>query len=166
MNVSIQEILTQALSFAILFWILKKLAWKPVLDLLETRRHKISSSFEEIEKTKAELSGLKTEYDRKLARIEEEARGKLQEMIQEGKKVSREIQDSARNQAKEILEKSKEDIELEAKKARVVLRKEMAALVFQATEKLVKEKLSQKKDEELILEFIKELEESKESLVQ
>ena len=87
-------------------------------------------------------------------------------MVQEGKRVSREIQDAARNQAKEILEKSKEDIELETKKARVILRKETAALVFKATERLLKEKLPEKKDEELILQFIKELEETKESLTE
>lgn len=164
MNVSIQEILTQAFGFAILFFILKKFAWKSVLELLDERRHRISSSFEEIEKTKSELANLKTEYDKKLAHIEEEARAKLEQVVQEGKKVAREIHDSARLQAKEILEKSKEDIQLETKKARVTLQKEMAGLVFHATERLIKEKISSEKDERMIVDFIKELETSREPL--
>lgn len=165
MNVSVQEILTQAFGFAVLFFILKKHAWKPVLALLDARRQKIASGFSEIEKTRAELTALKTEYDKRLVHIEEEARAKLEQVVLEGKKVAREIQDSARNQAKAILEKSKEDIELETAKARVTLQKEIAGLVSLATERIVHEKFTDKKDEELIVRFIKDLENSKESLV-
>jgi len=164
MNVSIQEILTQAFGFVILFFILKKYAWKPILELLETRRTKISSSFDEIESTKKELEQLKVDYTDRITHIEEESRSKLQAAVQEGKHVAREIQDSARKQAKEVLEKAKSDLELESAKARATLRKEMALLVSFATERLVKEKLTDKKDEETILQFIKELEESKETL--
>ena len=139
MNVSIQEILTQAFGFLVLLFILKRLAWKPILELLETRRAKIASGLEEIEHSKQDLANLKVDYDKRLSLIEEEARAKLQEAIQEGKKMAREIQDSARNQAKELLLKTKEDIELEAAKARVTLRKEIVNLAFAATEKLVKE---------------------------
>ena len=165
MNVSIQEILTQVAGFLVLLFILKKFAWKPILALLETRREKIASGFSEIERAKQELATLRNDYDKRLAQIEEEARAKLQEAIGEGKKLSREIQDSARGQAKELLEKTKSDIELEVAKARVILRKEIANLAFAATERLISEKITDKKDEELITSFIKELEGSKEPLI-
>ncbi len=162
MNVSIQEILTQAFAFAILLFILKRLAWKPILELLDSRRNKIASEFSEIEQTKKALDQLKVDYEQKLAHIQEEMRAKLADAIQEGKKLSREIQETARGEAKEILDKAKEDIALEAAKAQVTLRKEMAGLVFQATEHLIHEKVTNQKDEEMILRFIKELEDSKE----
>jgi F-type H+-transporting ATPase subunit b len=163
MSISVQEILTQALGFVLLLLILKKIVWKPLLDLLETRRSKIVSSFEEIERTKAELARFKAEYETRLGRIEEEAHAKFNEAILEGKKLSREIQEAARNQAKEILEKAKEDITQEARKAQVELKREIAGLVMQTTERLIREKLTEKKDEEMILKFIQELEESKET---
>ena len=166
MNVSIQEILTQAFGFAILLFILKRLAWKPMLDLLETRRTKIAHSFDEIEKAKQELATLRSDYEKRLSHIDEEARAKLQEVVQEGKKVAREMQDSARSQAKELLEKAKEDISLETAKARVALRREITSLAFAATERLIQEKMTEKKDEELIASFIKELEESKSPLIE
>ena len=59
MDVSIQEILTQAFGFAVLLFILKRLAWKPILELLETRRNKIASGLDEIERAKQELANLK-----------------------------------------------------------------------------------------------------------
>ncbi len=165
MNVSIQEILTQAFGFIVLLFIMKRLAWKPILLLLDARRTKISSGLDDIERTKADIQALKIDYEKRLAHIEEEARVKIQESIQEGKKLAREVQDSARNQAKELLEKAKEDIEIETAKARVTLRKEIANLAFSATEHLIKEKITDMKDEELISSFIKELEAAKDPLI-
>ena len=164
-NIQLREVFVQLLAFVIVFWFLKSKVWKTILTALEARRHKIESGFREIDQTKQELASLKTNYDLKLAHIEEETRAKLAEAIQEGKKLAREIQEAARKQAKEILDKSKEDIGLETAKARVVLRKEIAGLVSQATEHLVREKITNQKDEEMILRFIKELEESKEKVV-
>ena len=165
-NIQLREVFVQLLAFVLVFLFLKAKVWKPVLTLLETRRQKIETGFREIDQTKQDLANLKADYDSKLRLIEEEARAKMEQVIQEGKKLARGIQDEARTQAKEILEKSKEDIRLETAKARVMLRQEIANLAFSATEKIVKEKLTDKKDEQMILAFIKELEQTKEPLVQ
>ena len=161
MNLSIQEILTQAGAFVLLVFILKKMAWKPLLQMLEDRRHKIEASFDHIEKTKAEVETLKRDYENSRARIEEEARAKLQEAIDEGKKVSKEIQETARKESRIILTKAKEDIRLEVAKAKVTLRDEIADLTLGATERLLQEKLDDTKDKEMVLDFIENLEKLK-----
>lgn len=161
MNLSIQEILTQAGAFVILVLILKKMAWKPLLQMLEDRRHKIQAGFDQIEKTKAEVETLKRDYENSCARIEEEARAKLQEAIDEGKKVSKELQETARKESRIILSKAKEDIQLEVAKAKVTLRDEIADLTLGATERLLQEKLDDTKDKEMVLDFIENLEKLK-----
>ena len=161
MNLSIQEILTQAGAFILLVWVLKRLAWKPLLALLEERRNKIQASFEEIEQKKKELEKSKAEYERACAHIEEEARQKLQQAIDEGKRVARELQEGSRREARAILEKAQEDIALEVTKAKVTLRNEIADLTLQATEHLLEEKLDETKDKEIVLDFIEDLEKLK-----
>ncbi len=161
MNLSIQEILTQAGAFVILVLILKKMAWKPLLQMLEDRRHKIQAGFDHIEKTKAEVETLKRDYENSRAKIEEEARAKLQQAIDEGKKVSKELQETARKESRAILDKAKEDIRLEVAKAKVTLRDEIADLTLGATERLLQEKLNDTKDKELVLDFIENLEKLK-----
>ena len=161
MNLSIQEILTQAVAFILLVWVLKKMAWKPLLSLLDERRRKIQASFEEIELTKKELEKLKADYERAHSHIEEEARQKLQHAIDEGKRVSRELQESSRREARTVLEKAKEDIALEIAKAKITLRNEIADLTLQATERLIQEKLDETKDKEIVLNFIEDLEKLK-----
>src|SRR3990167_3245674 len=113
MNLSIQEILTQAGAFILLVWVLKKMAWKPLLKLLDERRERIQKGFEELESAKKGVEKLKTDYENARAHIEDEARKKLQEAIDEGKKVARDLQENSRREARGILEKAKEDIQLE-----------------------------------------------------
>lgn len=161
MSLSVQEILTQAVAFILLVWVLKKMAWKPLLKLLDERREKIRTSFEEIEQTKKELEKLKMNYERARAHIEDEARQKLQLAIDEGKRVARELQEGSRREAQATLEKAKEDISLEVAKAKVTLRNEIVDLTLRATERLIEEKLDETKDKEIVLDFIEDLEKLK-----
>ncbi len=156
MNLEIQQILTQALGFLILLFILKKIAWKPLLSLLDERREKISSEFQTIDRTKSELSRLEQDYKARLADIDAQARQRIQEAISEGQRVSVEIQEKAREESKNILNKAKENIELEVAKARVELRNQVATLAIKAAEKVIKEELSEERHRRLVTEFIDE----------
>ncbi len=158
MSLSLQEILTQALGFLILLFVLRKIFWKPILTSLESRRSRIEEAFKQIESSKKEIEGLKTSYQLRLEKIEEDARSKLQAAIDEGRKIAREIQEKAREDAKEVLTHSKENLSLEIAKARIELRKEIAELTLLASEKLLKEKMTDQKHREKILGMIEELE--------
>ena len=156
MNLEIQQILTQALGFLILLFILKKIAWKPLLSLLDERREKISSEFQTIERTKSELSRLEQDYKARLADIDAQARQRIQEAISEGQRISVELQEKAREESKNILNKAKENIELEVAKARVELRNQVAALAIKAAEKVIKVELTEERHKRLVTDFIDE----------
>ena len=156
MNLEIQQILTQALGFLILLFILKKIAWKPLLSLLDERREKITSEFQTIDRTKSELLRLEQDYKARLADIDAQARQRIQEAISEGQRISVEIQEKAREESKNILNKAKENIELEVAKARVELRNQVATLAIKAAEKLIKVELTEERHKRLVTEFIDE----------
>ncbi len=156
MNLEIQQILTQAIGFLVLLFILKKIAWKPLLSLLDERREKISSEFQSIERTKSELSRLEQDYKARLAEIDAQARQKIQEAISEGQRIAVDVQEKAREEAKNILNKAKDNIDLEIAKARVELRNQVASLAIKAAEKVIKEELSEERHKRLVTEFIDE----------
>ncbi|MBI2167810.1 MAG: F0F1 ATP synthase subunit B [Candidatus Omnitrophica bacterium] len=158
MNLSLQEILTQALGFLILVWVMKRLFWKPILTSLDKRRSTIEEAFRQIENSKKEIDSLRRDYESHLAKIEEEAHAKIQAAIDEGRRISREIQAKSREEAKEALLRSRENLALEIEKARIELRREIADLTLLATEKLLREKMTEDKQREKILEMIEELE--------
>ncbi len=155
------EILAQfvvnILAFVLLLLILKKFAWGSLLKLIDDRRDKITSEFESIERTKVELEKLKTDYQKHLDRIEEEARSKIQQAVDEGRRVGAEVEESARAHAREVLEKSKEAIALEVAKARLELKEQVVDLAIQATHKVLQQHLDEATDRRMIEAFIKEI---------
>jgi F-type H+-transporting ATPase subunit b len=60
------------LVFLIVFFILKKFAWKPILNSLKQREHTIADSLATAEKVKAEMAQLKNENEALLAKAREE----------------------------------------------------------------------------------------------
>ncbi len=64
-----QKMLTHAVGFIIFFWVMKKFAWGPLLNLLDERRQKIADSFKEIDDKGAATDKLKGEYEDKLKNI-------------------------------------------------------------------------------------------------
>ena len=157
-NIQFHEVLVQLLAFLIVFFTLKALAWKPILRGLESRRQRIQDELEKIESSKKEIESLKNQYAVHLQKIEDEARNKIQEAVNEGNRIAREIQDRARAESQATFEKTKESLHLEVAKARLTLRQEIADLSIRVTEKIMKEKLNEPKQQEKILEMIEELE--------
>jgi F-type H+-transporting ATPase subunit b len=156
----LQQILSQAVSFLLLLWILRRFAWTPLLSALDQRRTRIEEEFRQVAQRKAELERLQQDYGRRLAAIEDEARTKIQQSILEGKRIAGEIQEQAREQGYEILTKSREAVELELAKARVILRDQVARMTVEAVERILRGKLDAKADRHLVDEILDELERS------
>lgn len=157
-NIHLSEVVVQLLAFLIVFFTLKKFAWKPILALIKARRERFESEWGVIEKSKREVAALEKDYRAHLQRIEEEARAKMQEAIQEGRRLAREIQEKARLESQESFEKAKASLELEVQKARLTLRKEIADLSIQVAEKILTEKMDTAQQEKKALEILGELE--------
>jgi F-type H+-transporting ATPase subunit b len=156
-NLAWKEILTQILGFIILFWILKKFAWKPVLGLLEERQNKIREEFGRIEKSKEEIVQLKEEYERNMRDIEAAARQKMNEGIAAGQRIAAEIQEKARQDAVNLMEKARANIDLEIAKAKVQLKNEIVNLTIASTEKILRVRLDEDEQRRLALGFIDEI---------
>lgn len=156
----LQQVLSQAISFILLLVVLRKFAWGPLLAILDARRHHIEHELREIAQSKVEMTRLQQEYTQRLAKIEEEARTKIQQAVLDGKRIAIEIQEQARAQGQEILQKSKETIELEVAKARVTLRDQLAGLALDAVERILRRKLDPQADRQLVNAVLDELEQT------
>ncbi|MBI3332920.1 MAG: F0F1 ATP synthase subunit B [Candidatus Omnitrophica bacterium] len=157
MEIDPSQILTHAVGFLILLFILRKFAWGSLLSALEARSNGIAQQFRTIEETKKELEKLKEHLQQSLAKIEEEARGKIQAAVQEGRRISMEIEEEARAHARANLEKTKEAVQLEVAKARVELKEQVVDLAIQVTHKVLQQHLDEETDRRMIEAFIKEI---------
>ena len=157
LQLDLAQILSQAFSFVLLVWVLRRFAWRPLLGMLDQRRARIEDELRAVAQGRAELTALQQDYAQRLAKIDEEARAKIQQAILEGKRIGMEVQEEARAQAREVVAKSKETIELELAKAKVTLRDQMADMTVDAVERILKQKLDAATDHKLIDSILDEL---------
>ena len=154
MNLDFQQVLTQAVGFLILLGLLKLFFWKPVLSLLDQRKEKIASELKHIEDVKAELAALKAEYETRLTSIEDIARQKIKEAVEEGKRITDELKNKAEEQARQIIESGRENIRQELLKTKQELKSHIVDLALRATESIILEKLTADHDKKLVEDFL------------
>jgi F-type H+-transporting ATPase subunit b len=157
MHLEWSVILTQAVGFIVVLLILKKFAWGKLLEFIDQRREKIAGEFSEIERGHEEVEQLKIDLDKQLSNIEETRRQRIQEAAQEAGKLAGDIKDEARQDVVSLRQKAEQDIQLELKKANVMLRDQLVDAVITTTEKLIKERLDSDKQRQLISDFLAEV---------
>jgi F-type H+-transporting ATPase subunit b len=158
MNIEIAQVVTHIIGFLITVWLLKKFAWKPLLSMMDERRQKIKDEFKRIDDEMASAEELKGDYEGKLKNIDVERRQKIAEAVNEANKMASDIKLGAQEEARGIIFRTTEQLERDVAKAKVQLKEEMVTITLTAAEKILHEKLDQKKERELIGKFIDSIE--------
>jgi F-type H+-transporting ATPase subunit b len=151
-------VVTTIIAFALVYWVLNKYAFGPVLAVIDERRLKIDDDLKKAEILREQAHAEKLELDERLKHIEEEAREKMIELVNEGKRVSASIQEESRKQAEAMIEKAKQNIQFETEKARETLKVDIINLTLKATENLIRTNLDDAKQRDLINDFISQIE--------
>tara|TARA_B100001287_G_C22471171_1_gene429766 strand:- start:140 stop:640 length:501 start_codon:yes stop_codon:yes gene_type:complete len=152
------EKLINEFSFGLFFWqllifvglilILKKFAWKPILDTLNERENSIKESLESAQKAKQEFSKIKSDNEK----ILNEAKKERDSIISDAKKSGREIVEDAKNSAKieseKIIENARESIIKEKDLIFKDLKSQVVDLSVEIASKILKKELSEKKKQD------------------
>jgi F-type H+-transporting ATPase subunit b len=157
MELQWKALLTQAVGFLIVLWLLRKYAWGKLLAFTEKRREAIAAEFAGIEKSKADVDGLRRKFEEELAGIETTRRARVQEAVHEANQIAGQIRDGARREAVDMRVKAGQDIDLEMDKANVAFRDGMVNAVVVATEKLIRVRLDDAQHRQLINQFLDEV---------
>jgi F-type H+-transporting ATPase subunit b len=158
MLIEYSQVLTHLVGFLIAFFILKKFAWGPVLQMLDDRRQKISDEFADIETQKQQTEALLREYDERLRKIEDEARARINEAVAEGQKVAAEIKADAQENARRTTERAKSELDRDIARARAQLKQDMVTMTLGATERLLHEKFDESANRKMLERFLSEAE--------
>jgi F-type H+-transporting ATPase subunit b len=161
MGLELGQIITHIIGFVIAVIILKKFAWKPLLSILEERRNKIKSEFDDIEEQRRKTEKLHSDYEEKLKEIDSLARIKIQEASREGQSLANQIKENARQEAKQIVARTREELHRDLDKAKVQLRDDVVNMTLQLAERIIQEKLDQEKDKQLIEQLVTEMKQGK-----
>jgi len=143
-------LLLQLVTFVLLFFILKRFAFKAIIKMLEERRSTIDKGVD----LGREMEVEKQQLDERVDKVLHQARADADKVIaashQEAGGIIREAEAVSARKTDALLADAHAKIEEEIERARTGLEKEMLALVAEATEVLIGEKLDAKKDAGLI----------------
>jgi len=144
-------------TFILLLAILRKFAWKPMLEALTRREEGIRSSIERAENAKQEAEHILEENRKQLARADEESRHILNESRSLAEKLKNEIVEKANQQARVMVEQARQEIGRDKDIAITQLRGEVADLAVKAAEKILGETLDGSKHKKIIDDILKGL---------
>jgi len=156
-GVNWQLFISQLIAFIVVALVLKKFAYKPVLDMLDQRRERIAQAEANAEKIQAELAETQAERDKVLA----EANQKAQEMIDNAKEAAKQVGEAegqkAVKQAEEIIRKAREATEADRDQMMSQLKAEIGRLVVETTAKVSGKVLTAEDQQRLIDDTNREL---------
>lgn len=145
-------------TFAIIFLLLKKFAWKPILKMIKEREDSIEGALQSAEKAKVEMKELQAGNERILAEAIAERENLLKDARDTKDAIIAEAKTKAKEQADRLVAQAMETINNEKLAAITELKNQVATLSIDIAEKILKEHLSaDDKQKTLVNNLMKEV---------
>ncbi len=151
-----KALVIQLVTFGLAFLVLQRWAFKPIMQMLETRRQTIESGVNLGEQMKKDQAAFETKVGKELQLAREKADAIVAEAHDAARDTVREAEDKAREKAAVILNEADARIATDTQRARKQLEGELVNLISDATEAIIEEKLDDKKDAALIDRVLQE----------
>ena len=142
--------IAQLINFAILFFVLKKFAFNPLLKVLDERKNKIEKGLKDAEKAGEKLEKISAKEKKVLDKANKKATKILLEAEEKAENNRAEAVKKTEAEIEELMKKAERKIQEKKEQMLQDLKKDVAGLVVQATEKVLNEKIDGNKDRELI----------------
>lgn len=150
-------ILWTVVTFVVLMFVLKKMAWGPILTALSEREKKIEDSLTEAEKAKKETEKLILENKEAILKAEEEARRILTQTREDAENLKNKILEESNQKAKKMIDDAVNEIERKNHEAFITLKSQIAEISISAAEKILRENLDSEKSKALVNKYIEDI---------
>ncbi len=147
-------------TFVLLLLILKKMAWKPILNSLTEREDFIKESVERAETAKKEAEELLEENKKNLAVAEQEAQKVIAQGREYAENLKAQIVEESKLEAKKLIDDAAVEIERKNQEAFNNLKGDIASIAIEAAEKILRDNLDKEKQTKIVNEFIQDLSKS------
>ena len=130
------NLIAQIILFFIVYFVLKRFAFKPIIAMLEERRRRIEEGQINAERIKQQLAEAQAKYEEILAKANAEAQHLIDEVKASGERLAEEKRQAATTEAQEIIRRTHEALSLERERTLADLKRELGRLVVETTEKV------------------------------
>ena len=150
-------VLAQLCATSILFFLMYKLAWKPVKKILDERSKYEQQKLSEVESLKAETEKLNAEARSTIAEANKSAEAIVRSAREEATSVKNELLEQGRKQTQQMMDNAQRDIELQRSKMLEEVHTQIVDAAISAAEKVLEDKVDSKAEKQSIDSFVKEV---------
>jgi F-type H+-transporting ATPase subunit b len=152
------NLLWQCLAFAVLIFLLYRLAYKPVLNMLDERANRIRESMEQAEQIKAANQEAAKRAEQIIGEAQQQTRDILAQANQMSQRTIAAAQAEAREQRDKLVADARAQIQADTQRAKEELQSEVARLAIMAATKVVGRSLDSQDHMRLVDEALREAE--------
>jgi len=134
----------QMVVFFILWWVVAKFVWPPLIKALDERAAKVADGLAAAEKGKVDLDLATKRADQALAEAKNEGTQRIAEAEKRAQQSAEEIKQNAQTEAARIIAQAKFEAEQQVIRARDVLRNEVAVLAVKGAEQILRREVDPK----------------------
>ncbi len=144
----------------ILYLFLRKLLFKPIKNMIDSRQKEVDDMYDEAEASRKEASDMKAAYEDKMKHAEEESEEILKRAVRKAQLREEEILKEADAKAARTLKRAEEQVELEKKRAVNEVKNEVSDMAIGIAAAVIERDIDKKEHEAMIDDFIRSMGES------
>lgn len=147
----------QSLIFIGLLFMLRKFAWKPILDAVNDRENSIKDALASAEAARDEMKNLQSDNQRILKEAREEKESLLKEARTTRSELINNAKEEAQEEAQKILSQAQDAIQSEKRAAVKELKEQVGSIAMEIAEKVLQKELENKDRQlELVDQFLQD----------
>ncbi len=148
-------------TFLCLVWVMKKIAWGPIIEAIEEREGKMRSELEGAQTARGEAEKIRAQLEQQVAGLQTMQREMLAQATKEGEALRAKLKADAEADAQRVREKTMAELSEEKDKLTRELRKEVAGLSVMAAERLMRKTVDDGVQKSVLEGFFHDLESRK-----
>jgi F-type H+-transporting ATPase subunit b len=155
LGIDLKLLIAQAVNFGILLFILTKLIYKPILNLLDKRKKMIEENVENTEKIEERLEKIEEEKEKIMAKASEDAMAAVEKAKKEADEEKQKILTNAKKEISSLAERYRSQLQEDKKQMIQEIKEEVATLIVNSSEKIMKKEFG-KTDQKRLEDAIKD----------
>jgi len=150
LGISVPTLLAQVVTFLALFIILRFVAYKPLLRMLDERSKKVKESMDQTDLIKAQAARAEEDSKKRIEAGIKEGQDLINRATRAGEELRHQAQQKAKDEAEALINRARDEIQRERDEAVGALRQEFADLTIMAAEKVIDRSLDKKAHRDII----------------
>ena len=144
-------------TFFLLFAILYKFAWKPILNALDAREDYIKKSLQQADQAKEQFEKMNQQCEKMLSEADHKAKEIVNRASKAAHEAAKSIEEKAKEETQILIENAQREIKAQVDRAQAQLREKSAEIAVGLAQKILEENLDETRQRKLIDRFIKNI---------